>query len=170
MNAKPPYILAIDQGTTSSRAHSVRQGCAAHGARIPSSCARSIPTMAGSSTTRAKSGTRRLPVAALSLKGVAPKDVAAIGITNQRETTVLWDQTHGRAVAQRHRLAGSAHSRALPRTESPRLRSRRFRPHRPAARSLFLRHQTANGCSITSRARAPAPPKANSPSARSIAG
>jgi glycerol kinase len=31
-------------------------------------------------------------------KGVAPHDIAAIGITNQRETTVLWDRATGRAL------------------------------------------------------------------------
>jgi glycerol kinase len=31
--------------------------------------------------------------------GASPRDVAAIGITNQRETTVLWDRATGRPVA-----------------------------------------------------------------------
>jgi glycerol kinase len=35
---------------------------------------------------------------AMQLKGVRPKDLAAIGITNQRETTILWDRKTGRAV------------------------------------------------------------------------
>ena len=26
--------------------------------------------------------------------GVDPRDIAAIGITNQRETTILWDKDH----------------------------------------------------------------------------
>lgn len=30
--------------------------------------------------------------------GVSPEDVAAIGITNQRETTILWDRTTGRPI------------------------------------------------------------------------
>jgi glycerol kinase len=32
------------------------------------------------------------------LKGVDPKRIAAIGITNQRETTLIWDRTDGRPV------------------------------------------------------------------------
>src|SRR5690606_24989595 len=35
----------------------------------------------------------------LNQAGVSPADVAAIGITNQRETTVLWDRTTGKPVA-----------------------------------------------------------------------
>jgi glycerol kinase len=36
---------------------------------------------------------------ALDAAGVKPKDLAAIGITNQRETTVLWDRASGRPIA-----------------------------------------------------------------------
>ena len=32
-------------------------------------------------------------------------DIAAIGVTNQRETTILWERATGRPVGQRHRLA-----------------------------------------------------------------
>lgn len=35
---------------------------------------------------------------AMQQKGLRPKDLAAIGITNQRETTVLWNRKTGRAV------------------------------------------------------------------------
>src|SRR6201996_3229821 len=35
---------------------------------------------------------------ALNKAGVGPKDIAAIGITNQRETTVVWDRATGNAV------------------------------------------------------------------------
>ena len=37
--------------------------------------------------------------AALADSGVAPGRIAAIGITNQRETTILWDKATGKAVA-----------------------------------------------------------------------
>src|SRR5262249_14595500 len=36
---------------------------------------------------------------ALALGGIQPGDLAAIGITNQRETTVLWHKSTGRPVA-----------------------------------------------------------------------
>ena len=40
--------------------------------------------------------------------GIKPEDIAAIGITNQRETTIMWQ-----ARLQRHRLAVPPHSGAL---------------------------------------------------------
>ncbi|MBP8267729.1 MAG: glycerol kinase, partial [Zoogloea sp.] len=36
---------------------------------------------------------------ALAEAGLTARDVAAIGIANQRETTVLWDRSNGRALA-----------------------------------------------------------------------
>ncbi len=36
---------------------------------------------------------------ALRTAGVAAADIAAIGVTNQRETTVLWDKQTGKPVA-----------------------------------------------------------------------
>ena len=38
-------------------------------------------------------------IEAMHRAGARPQDVAAIGITNQRETTVLWDRATGRPVA-----------------------------------------------------------------------
>jgi glycerol kinase len=35
---------------------------------------------------------------ALKKSGVDPKDIAAVGITNQRETTVVWDRATGKPV------------------------------------------------------------------------
>ena len=53
----------------------------------------------------------------------------AIGITNQRETVVLWDRTTGEPLPPRHRLARSPHGRRLrpasrrrPRADGPRAR------------------------------------------------
>ena len=37
--------------------------------------------------------------AVLAQTGVAPRDIAACGITNQRETTVVWNRRTGRPVA-----------------------------------------------------------------------
>jgi glycerol kinase len=42
--------------------------------------------------------TREAASRALSEAGAAPGEVAAVGITNQRETTVIWDRATGRAV------------------------------------------------------------------------
>ncbi len=94
------YVLALDQGTTSSRAilfddrgravasaqreltqHFPQPGWVEHDPdeiwRTQLDCGR----------------------AALAGAGIAPGDVAAIGITNQRETTLLWDRASGRPLA-----------------------------------------------------------------------
>ncbi len=44
--------------------------------------------------------TREVIDAALSSAGIASADLAAIGITNQRETTVLWNRKTGEPVAK----------------------------------------------------------------------
>ncbi|MCY4336984.1 MAG: glycerol kinase GlpK [Litoreibacter sp.] len=93
------HILAIDQGTTSSRAiifdsdmkivataqeeftqHFPKSGWVEHD-----------PDDLWSTT----AGTCR---AALERAGLTGADIAAIGITNQRETTVVWDKTTGKPV------------------------------------------------------------------------
>ncbi|WP_459112845.1 FGGY family carbohydrate kinase [Streptomyces sp. ME109] len=68
-------------------------------------------------------------------------DLAAIGITNQRETTVVWDPPRRPSLRQRDRVAGHPHRlhRRGPGTLGPR---RRDPPQvRPAAGHLLLRRQ-----------------------------
>ncbi len=96
----PRYILAIDQGTTSSRALLFDAD-----GRVVATAQRELPQIlsaptAGSSTTPRRSGATPSPSAARRspTAGAAARDVAAIGITNQRETTVLWDRATGRPV------------------------------------------------------------------------
>ena len=68
-------------------------------------------------------------------------DIAAIGITNQRETTIVWDRATGKpihnAIVWQDRRTG----RCLRGAARGRATSRRSRQDRPAARSVFLRHQ-----------------------------
>ena len=79
---------------------------------------------------------------AIAKAGLSAADIAAIGITNQRETVVVWDRQDRQADPQRHRLAGPPH-----RADSAQaLKKQGLEPtvhaqDRPAARSLFLRHQ-----------------------------
>src|ERR1700727_1319193 len=42
--------------------------------------------------------TRKVIAEAMEQRGLRPEDLAAIGITNQRETTVLWNRRTGRPV------------------------------------------------------------------------
>ncbi|MDE3120345.1 MAG: glycerol kinase GlpK [Paracoccaceae bacterium] len=93
------FILAIDQGTTSSRAILFDAGLKVNAiaqAEFPQHFPRSgwvehDPADIWSST----EGSIRKAMAGAS---VTAKDIAAIGITNQRETTLLWDRRTGEAL------------------------------------------------------------------------
>ena len=93
------YILALDQGTTSSRAilfdreqnilgtaqkeftqHYPREGWVEHD-----------PVELWSSQ-------YGVMMEAIAQSGVSPAEIASIGITNQRETTIIWDRTTGRPI------------------------------------------------------------------------
>ncbi|KRB90459.1 glycerol kinase GlpK [Noviherbaspirillum sp. Root189] len=105
------YILALDQGTTSSRAILFDHGGRLHG--IAQQEFRQIFPQSGWVEHDANEiWSSQLTVAQQVLKdtGVAATDIAAIGITNQRETVVLWDRATGEPVAnaivwQDHRTA-----------------------------------------------------------------
>jgi len=93
------YVLAIDQGTTSTRAILFRADT-------------SIASVAQQEFTQhfpADGEVEHEPEdlwattvatcrSALRQAAATPKDIVAIGITNQRETTLLWDRRTGRAV------------------------------------------------------------------------
>ena len=82
------------------------------------------------------------------------------GITNQRETTLLWE-TRGRTPRrQRHRLAGPPHRAALRRADAGGARAAGARADRPGAGPLFLGDQDRAGCWTTSPGCAHAPRRA----------
>ncbi len=93
------HILAIDQGTTSSRAivFDARYAIAGVGQQ---EFAQHFP-QAGwvehepEDIWQTTVATARQAIAAA---GLEPKQIAAIGITNQRESTVVWDRQTGRAI------------------------------------------------------------------------
>ena len=94
------HILALDQGTTSSRAivfeHSGRI------AGIAQQEFEQIYPQAGwvEHDPRAIIDTQMsVALTAIKQASVTARDIAAIGITNQRETTVLWDRRTGKPVA-----------------------------------------------------------------------
>ncbi|HKO13174.1 MAG TPA: glycerol kinase GlpK, partial [Acidobacteriaceae bacterium] len=94
-----PYILALDQGTTSSRAilfdHDGRiAGVAQHEFR------QIFPAAGWVEHDPVEILTSQLSAAVevLGKAGTAPRDVAALGITNQRETAIVWDRTTGEPV------------------------------------------------------------------------
>ena len=93
------YVIALDQGTTSSRC-------------IIFDREQSIIGLAQRELTQHYpqsgwveqdpmeiwSGQFSVLTEALAQSGVSPEEVAAIGITNQRETTVVWDKNTGRPI------------------------------------------------------------------------
>jgi glycerol kinase len=95
-----PHVLALDQGTTSSRAIVFDDAGGVRG--LAQAEFRQIFPQPGWVEHDAEEIWRsQLAVAreALANARIAARDVAAIGITNQRETTVLWDRATGAPVA-----------------------------------------------------------------------
>ncbi|MEC7963704.1 MAG: glycerol kinase GlpK [Pseudomonadota bacterium] len=93
------YVLAIDQGTTSSRAILFDKDL-----KITASAQEEFPQHFPASgwvehdpadLWSTTAGTCR---AAIERAGLAPEDITAIGITNQRETTVVWDKATGKPI------------------------------------------------------------------------
>ncbi|PYX50991.1 MAG: glycerol kinase [Acidobacteria bacterium] len=93
------YVLALDQGTTSSRAllfdqhGSVRAVAQREFAQIfpqPGWVEHNPEEIASSQITVA--------LEALSKVGAQPRDIAAIGIANQRETTIVWNRESGNPI------------------------------------------------------------------------
>src|SRR5215470_13353186 len=94
-----PYVLALDQGTTSSRAivfdhdGSIRAVAQKEFAQL-------FPRAGWVEHDAQEIWASQIGVAveALGRAGIDPADLAAIGITNQRETTIVWDRQTGEPV------------------------------------------------------------------------
>ncbi len=93
------FILAIDQGTTSSRAIVFRDDISI-AATAQQEFPQHFPASGWVEHEPEDIWTSTMAVCreALMKAGLAAKDIAAIGITNQRETTVVWDRATGHAV------------------------------------------------------------------------
>ena len=93
------FILALDQGTTSCRAILFN-----HAGAIEDSAQKEFPQIFPQPGWVEHDAEQiwqtQLTVARqlLSAKNVGPEDIAAIGITNQRETTVVWDRRSGKPI------------------------------------------------------------------------
>jgi glycerol kinase len=94
------YILALDQGTTSSRAIVF-----AHDGSVRSVAQQEFkqifpqPGWVEHDATEIWATQSGVMHEALAKAGVRAADIVAIGITNQRETTVVWDRESGRPIA-----------------------------------------------------------------------
>jgi glycerol kinase len=94
-----PYILALDQGTTSSRAILFDQNGAIRSV-AQREFAQVFPQPGWVEHDPEEIWATQISVAVevLSRAEVRPRDIAAIGITNQRETTIIWDRATGKPV------------------------------------------------------------------------
>jgi len=93
------YVIALDQGTTSSRAVLFD-----HAQQIAGLCQQEYPQIypqAGwveHDPLEIWSSQYSVMMEAIAKYNVAPEEIAAIGITNQRETTIVWDRHTGEPV------------------------------------------------------------------------
>jgi len=95
-----PFVLALDQGTTSSRAIVFdHRGQACGAAQQEFRQIFPEPGWVEHDPTEIWATQSAVLHGALATAGIGAADVAAIGITNQRETTVLWERATGRPVA-----------------------------------------------------------------------
>jgi glycerol kinase len=93
------YVLALDQGTTSSRALLFD-----HDGEVRAVAQREFaqifpqPGWVEHNPEQIASSQIAVALEALAQVNAQPKDIAAIGIANQRETTVLWDRETGKPI------------------------------------------------------------------------
>ena len=93
------YILCIDQGTTGSRAFLLdRKGALQGSAYSEFRQFFPKPGWVEHDAEEIWTVTHRVILEAIKKSRINPKQIAAIGITNQRETTVIWDRKTGRPV------------------------------------------------------------------------
>src|SRR5437773_1240964 len=96
-----PFLLAIDQGTTSSRAVVYDAAGAPRG-----SASREItqhyprPGWVEHDPEEIWQSVAAVVPKALEAAGIQAKDLAGIGVTNQRETVLLWERSGGKAVTR----------------------------------------------------------------------
>lgn len=93
------YVIALDQGTTSSRAVLVdAQGRAVDAVQNPFPQIYPQPGWVEHAPSDILSSQLGALAELTVTHGLGPGDIAAIGITNQRETTVVWNRETGRPV------------------------------------------------------------------------
>jgi glycerol kinase len=97
----PKHVLAIDQGTTSTRAAVYDQA-----GRCAGSAAQELtqhypqPGWVEHDAEEIWQSVGTVVPKALEAAGLKPRDVAAIGLTNQRETSILWERGSGKPIAR----------------------------------------------------------------------
>jgi glycerol kinase len=93
------YVLALDQGTTSSRALLFdQQGTVRASAQWEFDQIFPQPGWVEHNPEQIASSQIAVAIEALTRAGAQPNDIAAIGIANQRETTIVWNRETGQPI------------------------------------------------------------------------
>ena len=93
------YILAFDQGTTSSRAIIFdEKGSIISTAQKEFTQIFPQPGWVEHDANEIWSTQLGVAAEAITKAGLSPENIAAIGITNQRETTVVWERATGKPI------------------------------------------------------------------------
>jgi glycerol kinase len=96
----PSVVAALDQGTTSTRCLLVTENGDVLGShQLEHEQIYPRPGWVEHDPLEIWERTQQVIRGALDSSGIAPSDVAAVGITNQRETVVVWNRTTGRPYA-----------------------------------------------------------------------
>lgn len=101
MNSATPYLLAIDQGTTSTRAvvyDASGHSCGSAGRELTQHYPQ--PGWVEHDAEEIWDSVADVVPRALAHAGIEARQLTAIGLTNQRETVVVWERDSGRPVAR----------------------------------------------------------------------
>lgn len=99
MIEKKEYIISLDQGTTSSRACVFDQN--AHLVEVVQKEFPQYyphPSWVEHDPMEIYASQYSVMVEAITICGINPKQIKALGITNQRETTIIWDRATGKPI------------------------------------------------------------------------
>lgn len=95
------YLLALDQGTTSSRAILfARSGAVVSMAQVPFRQYYPRPGWVEHDPVELLDSQLRAAAECVAASGVPPTAIAALGLANQRETALLWERATGRPVGR----------------------------------------------------------------------
>jgi glycerol kinase len=94
------FLLSLDEGTTTARAGVYdREGRRIGMESVPIECRFPNDGWVEQDAVAVWEAQLAAARSTLSRTGITPSDIAAIGITNQRETTIVWDRQTGQPVA-----------------------------------------------------------------------
>jgi glycerol kinase len=93
------FILSLDEGTTSARAAAYDEaGRVVAMEAVPITCFYPHPGWVEQDALEIWRSQMEAVRRLLDRTGIAPRDIVATGITNQRETTIVWDRSTGQPV------------------------------------------------------------------------